>query len=117
MEYNPQRQALTSSSIHHREQHIINTHKVYFELNISAFKYLSDICRCQTDGRKLLLEIPNKIYDGVICGRHVVNNHWPSLLDISGRQRGVTLHLLVDRRGTCSVSIIHWCFYSHSCKI
>jgi hypothetical protein len=100
-----------------REQHILKTHKVYFELNISAFRNLSDTCCCQSDGRKHLLEIPNKIYGGVICGVHVVNNHWPSLLDIRGRQIGVRLHFMVDRCGTCSISIIHWCFYSHSRKI
>jgi len=58
-----------------------------------------------------------KIYDGVICSGHAVNSHWHSLLDIRGRQRGGTLNLLVDRRGKFSISIIHWCLYSHSCKI
>ena len=73
MAYNPQRQAVTSNSIQHREHHVLKTHQVYFELNISAFKYLSDTCRCQSDGRKHLSEIPNKIYKAAI---------WTAMLSI-----------------------------------
>jgi hypothetical protein len=41
MAYNPEPQAVEPNLIQPREHHILKRHKVYFELNISAFIYLT----------------------------------------------------------------------------